>query len=151
MSAMLAKTKAAASAAADATARTAKATKLKGDIMMAQNKIAGIKKELGVPIYDALLANNEIEVQRLFNEAKEKIDALEAGVAEKKATVETLKTPRAASDDAAAPGAPPTAPPPPPGAEQPLPEGWRKTTTAEGREYYYHEGTGETSWTVPTA
>ena len=147
---MLQKAKAATASAADATARTAKATKIKGEIMMNERSIKSIKTDLGPPIYEALLANNEEEVQRLFMEAKQKVEALEAGIASKRATVEQLKTPRGSSDADLS-----SAHPPPPGAppavDSTLPPGWRKTATAEGREDYYHETTGETSWTVPSS
>ena len=43
-------------------------------------------------------------------------------------------------------------PPAPPGYNlppAPLPPGWRSTTAANGREYYYNEHTRATSWTRP--
>ena len=46
--------------------------------------------------------------------------------------------------------APPEPPPPAPEATG-LPEGWKSTKTAEGKEYYYHEKTGETSWSLPVS
>ena len=48
-------------------------------------------------------------------------------------------------------GAPPPPTPPPLPAAPPLPPGWKTATTPEGRDYYYHSTTGETSWTVPAA
>ena len=32
-----------------------------------------------------------------------------------------------------------------------LPPNWRSARAADGKEYYFNELTGETSWTVPTA
>jgi len=30
-----------------------------------------------------------------------------------------------------------------------LPPGWKTATTPDGKSYYYHEQTGETSWQLP--
>jgi len=35
--------------------------------------------------------------------------------------------------------------------DPPLPPNWRSARAADGKEYYFNELTGETSWTVPTA
>ena len=70
MNNILQKTKAATMAAGDVTARTAKQTKLKGEIMMHQQKVTSIKKEFGVAVFDAMAAANRPEVERLFNETR---------------------------------------------------------------------------------
>ncbi|KAL1519949.1 hypothetical protein AB1Y20_023436 [Prymnesium parvum] len=43
----------------------------------------------------------------------------------------------------------PVPPPGPPPGEPPLPPGWKKTSAPDGRDYYYHSATGETSWAIP--
>jgi DNA replication initiation complex subunit (GINS family) len=133
---------------ADQAARQAKKTKLNADIMMLQNKVAAAKKDFGTVVYDAMAESNQEEVERLFAETKEKIGDLEGQIEAKRTQINDLKiaTPRgSAGGESDASSSLPEAPPP-----QAIPEGWRKTATAEGREYYYHEATGETSWTVPS-
>jgi len=150
MAAMAAKAKAMTISAGDATARTAKATKLKGEITLLQRNVTTMKKEFGVVVYDQMVAANRPEVERLFVETKAKIEELETQIAAKRQAVADLKLPSTPRDSGADPSGlpPPPGPPPPPGN---LPPGWKRTQTAEGREYYYHEATGETSWTVPAA
>ena len=75
MAAMAAKAKAMTIQAGDSTARTAKATKLKGEIMMLQKNIAAAKKDFGAVVYDQMVAANRPEVERLFGEARTKIEA----------------------------------------------------------------------------
>ena len=43
----------------------------------------------------------------------------------------------------------PLPPPPPPPPPQILPHGWCEVPTAQGRPYFYHETTRETTWTRP--
>ena len=171
--------------ASDATARGAKQAKLKAEILLLQNKIKSAKTEFGLPIYDAMAENiNGPEVDRIFNEARLKIEALQAEIDTKRELIEVLNqpsrgsfsssgdvgwTPSPPSTDPLAPpaGPPPSAPaaadPPPTADASPavpslprstppfvgLPDGWKSTKTAEGKEYYYKEATGETSWSVP--
>ena len=52
------------------------------------------------------------------------------------------------SSPAVAPPAPPVSVPAP---ESPLPEGWMATSAPDGRVYYFHAATRETSWTRPVA
>ena len=143
---------ASAKAAADAAQRTAKATKIKGEVVLIQQKVTSAKKEFGMLVYEQMVAANRPEVERLFNETRTKIEAMEAQIIAKKEQIELLKVPTTPRGAAGAPGGPPMPPPgAPPSAPTGLPPGWRRTETAEGREYFYHEATGETSWTVPTA
>mmetsp|Transcript_6575 Transcript_6575/g.17373 ORF Transcript_6575/g.17373 Transcript_6575/m.17373 type:complete len:183 (-) Transcript_6575:290-838(-) len=182
---MLASMKASAKAAGDATERAAKRTKLLGEIELLASKITTAKKDFGKAVYDAMCAQDQAGVTALFNDVKQKIDEMEAKIAEKKARIEELKLPadkRGSTEGDASmhppygappPGAPPGYGAPPPGAPPgygapvvqgapvppptpppggpPLPPGWKKATTPEGRDYYYHGTTGETSWTIPAA
>jgi polyhydroxyalkanoate synthesis regulator phasin len=154
MTSMLDKAKAGMIAAGSATARASKRTKLKTDVMMLQGKITTAKKEFGAMVYDQMVAANRPEVERLFNETRTKITALEAQVEAKRQQIQALREPSDASNatDISEGGPPPPAAPPP-GAPPPAgpPPGWRATKTAEGKEYYYNETTGETSWTMPAA
>jgi len=156
MAAMMGKAKAMTISAGDAAARNAKATKLKGEIVMLQRNVTSVKKEFGVLVFDQMVQANRPEVERLFGETRAKIDALEQQIAAKRQAVDDLKIPggpdssRGSSGDDAIAHPPPPGAPPSPGAGS-LPPGWKRTVTAEGREYYYHEATGETSWTMPAA
>jgi len=156
MNDILQKTKAVTIAAGDKTARTARQTKLKGEIMMHQQKVTSIKKEFGVAVFDAMAGANRPEVERLFNETRSRVEALENDIATKRATIEHLKSPSTPREGIpsgvpVAPGAFPPPPGPPPSGDSGLPPGWQKTATAEGREYFYHTDSGETSWTTPVA
>ena len=143
MNDILQKTKAATIAAGDKTARTARQTKLKGEIMMHQQKVTSIKKEFGVAVFDAMAGANRPEVERLFNEtrsvraraitrsprpplphnlfesrhsARQRVEALENDIATKRATIEHLKSPSTPREGI--PSGVPVAPgafPPPPG------------------------------------
>ena len=75
MAAMAAKAKAMTISAGDATARTAKATKLKGDIMLLQQSIVSEKKAFGVAVYDLMVQGNQAEVDRLLKETRNKIES----------------------------------------------------------------------------
>jgi len=136
--------------AGDATARGAKRAKLNAEIMSLQNKVGSVKKDFGTYVYAAMAASNQAEVDRLFGETRAKVDALEAEIAGKRAQVADLKEPRSSSAGMESPrGGPPPPGMPPPAGPPPPPPGWKMTTTAEGKEYYYNESTGETSWTRP--
>ena len=143
---MLAKAKAGMFAAGDATARGAKRTKLNAEILVLQGKIKDTKKTFGLEIYDKMLANDQAEVERVFTETRSKIEAFEADISSKRQQVVDLQEPGSLRSSVAEsvavppPGPPPTAPPP----------GWRATKTAEGKEYFFNETTGETSWTMPS-
>ena len=94
-----------------------------------------------------MLADNKAEVERVFMETRSKIEAFEADISSKRQQVVELQEPGSSRNFAAdsvavpPPGPPPTGPPP----------GWRATKTAEGKEYFFNETTGETSWTMPSA
>ena len=161
--AMFAKAKAGAAAAAEATARSAKRKKLNGEIMLLQQKISKAKHDFGPHVYEAMLASiNGPEVERLFNETRAKVDGLNAEIETKRAHIAALNEAGASHGEAVpppgAPGgaaplaAPPPAAPAPPGpATTGPPPGWKATKTAEGKEYYYNESTGETSWSLPVS
>ena len=140
---MLTKISTSLNAAGDATARSAKQAKIKGEIMLLQQKITKLKHDFGPPMYDAMAVSiNGPDVDRIFNETRQKIEALQAEVESKKAVFDSLNTPRAgaaslsSSSDASAgqpaPAPPPPGPPPAPPASD-LPPGWKVTKTAEGK------------------
>ena len=139
-----------AKAGADLSARTAQATKLRADIVLLQRSVASAKKDFGPHVYDAMVSGNQSEIDRLFAEVKTKVQGLEAQIEAKRQAVADLKVPASARGSGGDDDVTPPPPGPAPEAAD-VPAGWKKTTTAEGREYYYHEATGETSWTVPTA
>ena len=237
------KTKVASSAAADATARATKSTKLKADCALLERKIKGIKNDVGTDLYEAMAADDQARVQSLFTTARNKISSIESEVRgtaracsaptrallpssttpavqifAKKSEIEMLKTsekerrasqgggdsgfgaassfgarggrtrlvdePSSTAPPSHPPAAvgPPSSPPPalgaaqqqaPPAAAPPtptppagvglaagrpraadgtlLPPGWKCTQSAEGKPYYYHEASGEVSWSVPKA
>lgn len=144
---MLAKAKAGMFAAGDATARGAKRAKINAEILVLQGKVKDTKKQFGLEVYDKMLADDKAGVERAFMETRSKIEAFEADISSKRQQVLDLQEPGIARNSAAEsmavppPGPPPTAPPP----------GWRGTKTAEGKEYFFNEATGETSWTMPSA
>lgn len=139
MAAMAAKAKAMTLSAGDATARQAKATKLKGEIMLLEREITALKKDFGLLVYDQMVAANRPEVERLFSETKAKIEEKEAKIAQKRQHVDELKVPTTPRDSGGggdpSAWAPPPPGPPPPGGGPGLPPGWKRTQTAEGREY----------------
>ena len=97
-----------AKAAADASARAAKRTKLNGEVLLLQSKIKDSKKSFGLLVYDEMVAANRPEVERLFMEARTKIESMEAEVAGKQRMINELKessTPR--GGPLPPPGAPP--------------------------------------------
>ena len=84
------------------------------------------------------------------------VEALQSEIDAKRAQIEMLKQPSresASGCSAADVAAHPPPPGPPPGAAPPTgpPPGWKATKTAEGKEYYYNENTGETSWSLPVS
>mmetsp|Transcript_8387 Transcript_8387/g.23353 ORF Transcript_8387/g.23353 Transcript_8387/m.23353 type:complete len:105 (+) Transcript_8387:358-672(+) len=100
-------------------------------------------------------ASDKLQTERLFTAVRTRIRELEADIAAKQATIADLKHHADSSSSPSLPreeqrsaswGAPP--PTPPPGAPA-LPSGWKRATSPDGREYYYHEVSGETSWTIP--
>eukprot|EP00310_Coccolithus_braarudii_P021237 CAMPEP_0183354788 /NCGR_PEP_ID=MMETSP0164_2-20130417/38142_1 /TAXON_ID=221442 /ORGANISM="Coccolithus pelagicus ssp braarudi, Strain PLY182g" /LENGTH=153 /DNA_ID=CAMNT_0025527735 /DNA_START=63 /DNA_END=524 /DNA_ORIENTATION=- len=147
--------KASAKAGADATARAAKTTKMKGEVLLLEQKITSAKKDFGKAVYDAMFASDRALTEELFNATRLKIDGMKQEIAAKHAEMELLKSSSAqktggaqAAQTAWAPP-PPGPPPPPPMGLPALPPGWQKAATPEGKDYYYHETTGETSWTPP--
>ena len=88
---MLAKMTAAAKTAGDATARAAKQGKLNTEIVMLKNKLAKAKHDFGPLVYEAMVASiNGPEVDRLFNETRQKVEAIQAEIDAKRAEVEAL-------------------------------------------------------------
>jgi len=146
--------KASAKAGADATARAAKGTKLKGEVLLLEQKVSAAKKDFGKEVYDAMVACDRQLTERLFNATRAKIEAMQQDISSKKADIEALKIPSSDRRQSTPQDAPPVWAPPPPGPPPPmgtpaLPPGWKKATTPEGKDYYYHETTGETSWQPP--
>jgi len=137
--------------AKDATERMAKQTKLKGEIMLAERNMTSIKKAFGEEIYGAMVASDRARTEALFNTTRQRIEALEAEVASKRAQIAALKTQGGPGEGSTTNSVgPPVGPPPgPPPSGPALPEGWKRAATPEGKEYFYHETTGETSWTPP--
>jgi hypothetical protein len=136
---MLAKMTAAAKTAGDATARAAKQGKLNTEIVMLKNKLAKAKHDFGPLVYEAMVASiNGPEVDRLFNETRQKVEAIQAEIDAKRAEVEALSHGRhssGAGEASTGGGAVPPPPGPPPGGPPPSgpPPGWRATKTAEGK------------------
>mmetsp|Transcript_10473 Transcript_10473/g.17577 ORF Transcript_10473/g.17577 Transcript_10473/m.17577 type:complete len:99 (+) Transcript_10473:224-520(+) len=98
-----------------------------------------------------MVAGDRAKTEALFLGTKSQVEALEAQIAQKNQQIEELKVPGAAvpSGSGVVGYVPP--PPGPPPSQPQLPSGWKKATTPEGKEYYYHETTGETSWSVPVS
>ena len=89
---MLAKMTAAAKTAGDATARAAKQGKLNTEIVMLKNKLAKAKHDFGPLVYEAMVASiNGPEVDRLFNETRQKVEAIQAEIDAKRAEVESRR------------------------------------------------------------
>ena len=159
---MFAKAKAGMLSAGDATARGAKRAKLHAEIVVLQSKVKDAKKDFGVKVYDSMYAANQAEVDRLFMELRTKVDALEGEIDAKRQMVANLKEPGshlqqeetqpnpfgAPPQGATPPGAPQPAGPPlglPPSASSALDRrrAGKATKTADGKEYYFNESTGE--------
>ena len=62
--------KAKAKAGADAAERSAKATKLKADIMLIENKLKTVKMEFGKDVYPAMAAGDRNTTETLFMTTK---------------------------------------------------------------------------------
>jgi hypothetical protein len=130
---MFEKAKAAAKAGADSAERAAKQTKLKADILLIENKLKTLKMEFGKDVYPAMAAGDRQTTETLFMTTKGKVEAMEAEIAQKKAEIETLKTPGNSNAPPVGPPpggmAPPVGPPPggPPPGEPALPPGWKST------------------------
>lgn len=67
---MLDSIKAKAKAGADAAERSAKATKLKADIMLIENKLKTVKMEFGKDVYPAMAAGDRNTTETLFMTTK---------------------------------------------------------------------------------
>lgn len=153
---------------ADATERLAKSTKLKAELLLLERRIADTKRNFGPDIYDAMAKADKLEVERLFNQCATLVRKLEAESSAKAEQVALLKQPRPHSGAEPEPldqfsdqpppaetgtwGAPPPDPPPStPAQPEALPAGWKKAVAADGKTYYYHPQTGDTSWVPPPA
>jgi len=147
--------KASAKAGADATQRAAKSTKLKGEVMLLEQKIGTAKKDFGKEVYDAMVAGDRALTETLFNTTRQKIEAMQQEITLKRGEIEGLKSSSVRQTSVAqaagqgAVWAPPPPGSPPPMGQPALKPGWKKATTPEGKDYYYHETTGESSWTPP--
>ena len=154
--------------AAKATSDAAKTTKLKGEIVLIENKIKSHKQKFGVEVYAAMISSDREATERLFNEIKLFVEHQEAEIQTKRMQIMSIKDGGAAPP----PGLPPgwkSAPPPArrPSAEPPRcaahrrrrraraprhsrlsPAAFAEAQSPDGKEYYYHEN-GETSWSVP--
>ena len=108
--------------AAKATSDAAKTTKLKGEIVLIENKIKSHKQKFGVEVYAAMISSDREATERLFNEIKLFVEHQEAEIQTKRMQIMSIKDGGAAPP----PGGPPPGPPPggPPGAPG-LPPGWK--------------------------
>ena len=104
-----------------------------------------------------MLAADKVATESLFTATRARVQEIEADIVSKRAALQDMKTHDEAGGSPKPPpppapsstwGAPP--PTPPPGAPS-LPDGWKRATSPQGREYYYHQVSGETSWTAPVA
>lgn len=177
-SALIGKMKSAAVSGADATSRAAKTAKYNGDIELLSMKMKSVKQNFGIAVYQAMTESNQAQVQELFADTQRVVHEIEATVAEKRRKISELKSssgsgpqttphaipqgiPQAANVPQAAPvpqavpighpAPPPPGPPPVAQAMPLLPPGWKQTISPEGREYFYNESTGQTSWLHPEA
>ena len=131
----------------------AKTTKLKADVLLLENKKKTQLMEFGKDVYPAMAAGDRATTETLFMTTKSKVEALEADITHKKEEMERLKhsgdvTAGMAGMSVGGGVGPPSGPPP--GGDPPLPPGWKKAMTPEGKEYFY-DANGATSWTFPTA
>lgn len=175
--ALIGKMKSAAVSGADATSRAAKTAKYNGDIELLSMKMKTTKQSFGIAVYQAMVESNQAKVQELFTETQRVVSEIEAAIAEKRRKISELKSssssgprstpqvvpqgipqatnvPQAAPVPQAVPIGQPAPPPPGPTGTQampPLPPGWKQTVSPEGREYFYNESTGQTSWLHPEA
>ena len=111
--------------AAKATSDAAKTTKLKGEIVLIENKIKSHKQKFGVEVYAAMISSDREATERLFNEIKLFVEHQEAEIQTKRMQIMSIKDGGAAPP----PGGPPPGPPPggPPGAPG-LPPGWKSAS-----------------------
>jgi len=109
--------------AAKATSDAAKTTKLKGEIVLIENKIKSHKQKFGVEVYAAMISSDREATERLFNEIKLFVEHQEAEIQTKRMQIMSIKDGGAGGPP---PGGPPPGPPPggPPGAPG-LPPGWK--------------------------
>ena len=116
--------------AAKATSDAAKTTKLKGEIVLIENKIKSHKQKFGVEVYAAMISSDREATERLFNEIKLFVEHQEAEIQTKRMQIMSIKDGGAAPP----PGGPPPGPPPggPPGAPG-LPPGWKSAPPPERR------------------
>jgi hypothetical protein len=79
--------------AADQAARSAKKTKLSGEIMVLQSKVAAAKKAFGLAVYDVMVAGDQAEVDRVFGTARFNIQMLEQLIEDKRGLIALLNIP----------------------------------------------------------
>ena len=70
--------------AAKATSDAAKTTKLKGEIVLIENKIKSHKQKFGVEVYAAMISSDREATERLFNEIKLFVEHQEAEIQTKR-------------------------------------------------------------------
>ena len=70
--------------AAKATSDAAKTTKLKGEIVLIENKIKSHKQKFGVEVYAAMISSDREATERLFNEIKLFVEHQEAEINNKR-------------------------------------------------------------------
>ena len=148
MSSFLDKAKKAAAGAVDYTQTQSKIAKKKADILLIERKIRNEKQEFGIKFYDFKAAGNEEAAERAFQATKTEVERLEGDIARKKGKIDDMRAGAPAADEPdPLSGAPPPPPPPPSGD---LPQGWKSATTPDGKQYYFNEMNGTTSWSIPT-
>mmetsp|Transcript_1098 Transcript_1098/g.1366 ORF Transcript_1098/g.1366 Transcript_1098/m.1366 type:complete len:105 (-) Transcript_1098:407-721(-) len=85
------KFKAGAQTAATSAQVAAEKAKLQAEIAMLQNKVKSTKKEMGVAIYDAMLAADQAEVSRVFGSFKVTVDDYESQISAKRGRIDVLE------------------------------------------------------------
>lgn len=84
------RTKAAAAGAAEATARQTKKTKLKGEIALIEREMRHEKERFGVNVFDKWDELNGSTRDKIYSDAKEKIEAMKAKIKAKHDEIEAL-------------------------------------------------------------
>ena len=87
--------------AAKATSDAAKTTKLKGEIVLIENKIKSHKQKFGVEVYAAMISSDREATERLFNEIKLFVEHQEAEIQTKRMQIMSIKDGGAAPRPAA--------------------------------------------------
>ena len=89
--------------AAKATSDAAKTTKLKGEIVLIENKIKSHKQKFGVEVYAAMISSDREATERLFNEIKLFVEHQEAEIQTKRMQIMSIKDGRRRARPAARP------------------------------------------------